>query len=344
MRSSRVSSIRRWGLAGVSLLAVALLASCAQETGQGEAGGSAIDKTFERGPMTLRLKVDHDQITIADRIQLTLEAEVDEGYQVEMPKFGEKLEQFGIVDFREPPPVLADEGRVLHTRTYTLEPFLSGDYTIPPMKVQFWKEDEEERHDAETEAVTIKVASLLPEEVAELQIKEIVPPVEIPRQVRYGLYGLVLGVLAVLLAAGYLLWRRRGKAEAEVMAIPPHEIAFRALEALLADDLIAKGQFKDFYNRVSDILRRFLEGRFGLHAPEQTTEEFLADIRTRNVLSEPHKKLLREFLQHCDLVKFAEQQPTNDEIQRTFDLCKQFVLDTGGAPQPEAAPTDGGLG
>ena len=83
------------------------------------------------------------------------------------------------------------------------------------------------------------------------------------------------------------------------------------------------------FSAIRRILRRFLENRYGLHAPEQTTEEFLADLRARDTLDAGRKALLGEFLQHCDLIKFANQTPTNDQIQRTFDTCKRFIVEAG---------------
>ena len=335
--------------AAVCVLVAFLAVACGKAGEKTEPAEWAVDKSYERGPMTLRLRIDRDDITIAETIQLSLEARVEEGYKVEMPKFGEKLEQFGIVDFRESPPKLAGEGHIVVSRTYTLEPFLSGEYTIPPMTVHFWEEsaetpsesegetaeeaEETQRHEIETEEVKISVASLLPEDQAGLQIKEIVPPVEIPRESRRGR---IVLVVVLLLAAGGAVggiwwWRRRRVAE-QVVVIPPHERAFQALEAILAQKLLEQGQFKLFYIGVSDVLRHFLEDRFSLHAPERTTEEFLAELAGSNTLGPDRTQVLRDFLEHCDVVKFAEHQPANTEIQYTFDTCKQFILDTGRAP------------
>ena len=125
-----------------------------------------------------------------------------------------------------------------------------------------------------------------------------------------------------------------------------HEIAYAALEELLAENLVAKGEMKTFYLRLSNILRHYIENRFDLSAPEQTTEEFLDDLRTRDALIPLHKELLKKFLQHCDMVKFARHQPTNEEIQQIFDACKQFIAETETAePRPSSespSPSQGG--
>ena len=315
----------------------AALVSCERAKPSGKAGTPfAIDRSYERGPLTLRLKVDKKELTIADTLRLVIEAEVKEDYEVELPKFGEKLEQFGILDYRTAPPELLAEGRIRVKKSYELEPLLSGEYKIPPMKIRFWEKKAESRarpkkHELETEEVAITVKSLLGEKRAQLKIRDIAGPVELARS---PLSWTVLTTAAaglVLVAAAVAMWRRRRRREAAAPRVPAHEMAWRLLEALLAEQLVEKGQTKRFYIGLSDILRHYIENRFGLHAPERTTEEFLDELRTSAVLNAGHKALLEEFLRHCDLVKFAEYQPMNDEIQRTFDACKNFVESTRAA-------------
>jgi hypothetical protein len=109
---------------------------------------------------------------------------------------------------------------------------------------------------------------------------------------------------------------------------PAHEIAYARLRALVKDDPVAAGQIMEFYERISDILRHYIENRFDLRAPERTTEEFLAELAVTDVLYDPDKTKLEEFLTHCDLVKFAKHSPTKEQIQQTFDLVREFIEKT----------------
>jgi hypothetical protein len=291
--------------------------------------------------VTVVLSVDRREPTLADRVNLKIDVTADENYEVQLPRFGEKLEQFGIVDYQTSQPELVGTNRTRVSRSYVLEPFLSGEYSIPAMKVRFWKKGESEAqgHDVETEELTIKVRSLLPGRAADLKIGDIVPPVRLPRDRAWWtwLAAIVGGALAAA-AAGWAVWRRRRQAAVErLRRVPAHELAYGELEKLIADDLPGKGQIKLFYQRISDILRRYIENRFGLHAPEQTTEEFLDSLRSSDRLNEQYRALLQAFLRHCDLVKFAEHQPTLPDIQRTFDSCREFISGTEEKDAPAAA-------
>jgi len=304
-----------------------------------------ITKEYKRGPATLKVMVDHKEVTIADQLTLILEAKISEDFEIEMPKFGEKLEQFGIKDYRNPPARLVDDGKLLYRRIYVLEPFLSGEYTIPVMKVQFWKKDEpdSQKYEMETEELTIQVKSLLPEKTAELEIRDISGPVSLPPPQRGWIYAVVIGGIVFVLVVAVILvwWKRRRVIELVAPKIPAHELAYRKLEALLAENLLDEGQVKLFYYKLSEILRHYIENRFGLHAPERTSEEFLEELRGSDVLQTDHKQLLKEYMQHCDLVKFAEYQPESEDIQKTFDACKRFIVETESGealvPQTHAA-------
>ena len=302
-----------------------------KESKNSQAAG--IHKTVERGPITVRLDLDKKELTIADRLNLTLTAIADEDYDVTLPGFGEKLEQFGIVDYHTSQPELTENNRTRISRSYVLEPFLSGEHTIPAMKIMFEKKSTTDAtgHEIETEALTVNVTSLLPENIEKMKLHDIKPPRNLPRSNTLwfwmgGIFLAVMGSGAVL----FVIFRNRNLAGDRTMVqkIPAHEQAFDELQALVAEDLVEKGKIKEFYHKISDILRRYIENRFNLRAPEQTTEEFLTNIRSKNDFDDTHKTLLKNFLTHCDLVKFARHQPETEDIQKTFDSCKEFILAT----------------
>jgi len=317
------------------LLCFLVLLSCEKEgAGSNESieektGG--IQESVERGPALVTLKIDKKEISIAERINLTISVDIEEDYEVELPAFGDKLEQFGIVDYRNTQPELTDNNRKLISRSFVLEPFLSGDYIISPMKVLFVKKDKKEtdKHYVETPEVLIKVKSLLPDDAKGLKLNEIIPPLPYPRSYTVWILTGAGILLSVLIAGGIFYNKQRltGR-EASEIRLKAHEIAYNELKALVDEDLIEKGDIKQFYLRLSAIVRRYIENRFGLKAPEQTTEEFLLGLENAQDFPAKYKPLLKDFLKHCDLVKFARFQPGNEDIQKSFDSCKAFIHGT----------------
>ena len=118
-----------------------------------------------------------------------------------------------------------------------------------------------------------------------------------------------------------------------------HELAYRQLQEILEENLIERGESKLFFSKLSDVVRGYIENRFGIQAPKRTTEEFLADISRDALFSDEHKGLLTAFLRECDLVKFAEHSPSPGEITGAIDSCKAFIeatrADAAGALEDE---------
>ena len=160
-------------------------------------------------------------------------------------------------------------------------------------------------------------------------IKDVKPPVNLPD------FGWLLWLLLALIAIAvgvYFFLRYKKPASAPVAPpvpeIPAWEKAYQQLEALRQENLVDKGLYKEFFTKVADIARLYMENRFKIHAPHMTTEEFLYYLGISGHLNETQKIALKDFLNSCDMVKFAKYAPTTNEALNNFDLAKRLVDDT----------------
>ncbi len=309
---------------------LALGAGCRRDSDRTEAKTAfEVDKVYERGPVTVHVRLDKTKISIAQTVLLQFEATVGPGYEIQMPKVDEALQDFGLVGWDTSGERLDEKNNVVTTYEYRLEPFLSGNYEIPAFTFTFHDVNEPDaKHELSSEPVAVEVASLLGEDRANLVIEDIEGVVAMPRKAATWWVRLLVGAGVALAAAGVVAWfllRRAGRLQVQRIFQPAHEIAYARLRALVAEKLVEAGRIKEFYERISGILRYYIEDRFDLHAPERTTEEFLDELRRTEVLRSPDKNVLGEFLTHCDLVKFARHAPTTEQIQRSFDLVKDFI-------------------
>jgi hypothetical protein len=289
-----------------------------------------IDKQYERGPLSVHVRVDKSKLTIAETLLLEFEATIEPGYEVRMPKVDKVLENFGIVDWNNLGNKLDENNNVATTYRYRLEPFLSGKYEVPAFTFEFYdvNDVEDKKYELSSEPIEVEVTSLLGEQRGELVIEDIEGVVEMPKEASLWWIWLIIIAFFAALAGGWILLRRKRVAKLIRIFKPAHEIAYERLGALVKENLVEAGRIKEFYERISSILRHYIEHRFDLRAPERTTEEFLAELKYTDVLSESDKESLEEFLTHCDLVKFAKHSPTNEQIQKTFDLVKEFIRKT----------------
>jgi hypothetical protein len=153
-------------------------------------------------------------------------------------------------------------------------------------------------------------------------IRDIAPPVWV---FPYPMWMVVTGgVIALLLIIGAILWIRRYIKNRPAPPPPtPRSIALRALERL-------REQVKSldpyaFSIEVSEVLRTYVGAAYRLHAPQQTSPEFLAAISSSPKFSNFDRKLLAEFLEHCDLIKFARIDADAGDSARLLESAFAFV-------------------
>ncbi len=85
---------------------------------------------------------------------------------------------------------------------------------------------------------------------------------------------------------------------------------------------------------VSETIRSYLGQRFQAPSTRRTTEEFLRQMEAdRTTPLAEHRSLLRDFLQSCDLVKFARYQPTLNELEEVQQRATSFVAATRPVPE-----------
>jgi hypothetical protein len=123
---------------------------------------------------------------------------------------------------------------------------------------------------------------------------------------------------------------------------PPWEIALERLDEVRHAGLLAVGRFQDFFDRVNDAVRDYLGGRYGFDGLESTTDEILQALR-RATLEDIAMPAVVQFLDECDLVKFAKFTPTTEECTRALDSAERIVRATmprmsGGMPMAPSPP------
>lgn len=108
---------------------------------------------------------------------------------------------------------------------------------------------------------------------------------------------------------------------------PPHVVALTALKDSEARQLWQKGQVKEYYDSISDIIRTYLEKRFGIKALEQTTPQILKGLEAFE-LPEDIFNSIKEMLSLADLAKFAKENPLAETNEQYLKFAYEFVQKT----------------
>jgi hypothetical protein len=295
-------------------------------------------------PVRVRATVDRDRATIGDRITYTLEVAHAENLTVRLPQLPETLGGMRVEPGGESPEPARRQGQVVERRSYRLVTDRVGAAVIPPLEVAYGA-DGEPAGAVSTPELRIKVASVLAEAEAEAEaeatdIRDVKP---LHRHSRpWPALGFALaGVVALAVLAAWLWWRRRRRAASASPALPPHEAALQALARLRLTDFSDPEALRAYYFALSETLRTYVEGRFGLNATDLTSEEILAGLGALRELAAFDAERLREFLDATDRVKFAKRFPTKRQIEETFETAVCFVESTrppeSGEPPAEPA-------
>ena len=90
---------------------------------------------------------------------------------------------------------------------------------------------------------------------------------------------------------------------------------------------------QEFYTRLTEILRTYLDKRFGINAMEMTSSQIMQHVE-RHDLTRPSSALMKQILEMADFVKFAKVRPLPDDNVKSFNMATRFVEDTKPAPEP----------
>ena len=111
-------------------------------------------------------------------------------------------------------------------------------------------------------------------------------------------------------------------------AAPPHIIAIRELDKLRGEKLWQNNRIKEYYTRLSDVVRTYIEGRFGVNAMEMTSDEILTGLQNTGFEDNNLVNRLRKLFSLADLVKFAKAEPFPDENETSMLDSYLFVNNT----------------
>lgn len=167
-------------------------------------------------------------------------------------------------------------------------------------------------------------------------IHDIRGPMAIPYEWLWAAY-LVGGLLiAWALHAAWRFFRSRFKAKEKM----PFELALDLLDEAYKQVSSEEITVREYAFLASEVIRIYIEQRFGEKAARRTTQEFLSDLlRHKGTPLARHHGLLEDFLNHCDLIKFARWGASMKEIESMHKSARLFILDTRPQPEPAKSPT-----
>jgi len=314
--------------AAVVLLPATLVAvGCAR---QPETEPAVVRDVIERGPLRLLVAAWPKEVRVGDEVRVRVQVNTPEGYEVRLPEAG----AFGDIEARPvatSPPLPAEQGLSWQCE-FALLPAVSGKLEIPPLEVGYRQRSGDGASQPAEQVLSsgplnIEVRSVLTSEDQPDKPRDITGTLLPPALPRPWWHYAILASCMVLGVAGgvgayHLLRRWRSR---PVPPILPEMWALRELTALEAPEWQDAARRREYYYRLTEILRCYIERKFGLAAPEMTTEEFLLAVsRDRQALPYDADRLAA-LLSECDLVKYAGLLPGASVAAAALRSARAFV-------------------
>ena len=284
---------------------------------------------------TITSRIEPDSIMIGDRFTYIIEVEKDLVQEVAFPEF--EVDPNGGIELIESHNVdtLSREGRRLHLRKrYTMAAFEEGRIAMGRARVLYADKNIIDTLTSDNEAL-LNVATFQIDSTSHA-IFDIKPQKTMKfkfREISGYLLWALLGA-AILAGAIYALMRwlhSRGKSIKSLFTPAPpepaHIIAIRELEELHNRKLWQNNLHKEYYSGLSDILRTYLAGRFGVGAMEMTTDEIMEAVREIEIPTKCSVDLMN-LLQDADLAKFAKFEPDAEQNESAYSKAYYFVEET----------------
>jgi hypothetical protein len=282
--------------------------------------------------------VEPDSIGIGDRFLYTIEVERDLMQEVYFPDFKQSVEHYEMIEDR-PVDTLSREGRKLKLRkSYLMAAFQEGIHNVLPEVMYLDKNiiDTLRGDDTlrlmvttfEIDSTSHTIFDIKPQRTLKFKFGEI------SGYVTWTIIAIIILVLLFLVAKRILA--HYGKSFSDIFKpappLPPHEIALRDLKKLHSERLWQEGNHKLYYSGLTDILRAYIAGQFGVGALEMTSDEIIEAMRGVEI-PQKQKMDLTELLRDADLVKFAKAMPEAEANEAAYTMALNFVEQT--MPQPE---------
>ena len=286
--------------------------------------------TTEAQDVTVTALFDSSKIYLGDQTGYTITIDQPSDVRLNLPSFKDTLHKNIEIlggPFFDSLPLPGNRLKIIEK--YIVTSFDSGFYQLPPVFAEVKNENGLKRFYSDYSQLEVMRVKIAPSDTT-AKIFDIIKPYKAPVTLGEILPWILLAAISA--AAIWLLIRlvrklKKNKTVAEpvVNLDPAHIIAFRELEKLKAEMLWQKGETKKYYTKLTEILRQYLENRFGIFSLELTTSETLEALVKTGFKRDESYNILKAVLSGADLVKFAKYKPLQDENELHFENSYQFV-------------------
>jgi len=279
----------------------------------------------------LKTALEHDSIWLGDQVKLLIVVEQTAGTKLEFPQLPDSINKVEILSKSRIDTSKLEGNKIQLKQSYLVTSFDSGAQYIPRFRFLVRNAGRIDTFKSNDLTLFVKFPPVdLKKGPADIK-KPFAAPVTL-KEIAPWLLGIIL-VAAIIFLIIYAISRRNKNKplfqRPPKPKLPPDVIALQELDKLKSEELWQHEKVKDYYTRLTDIVRIYIEERFAISAMEQTTFEILDSFKLKEpqIQAKPYTEL-KEILEVSDLVKFAKFTPLPDENHLMLSNAYLFVKET----------------
>lgn len=286
----------------------------------------AVETDLSRGGMSLWVTASPDSVDVARDFEVVVKAVAPSGVTVTLPDLRDRFRGFSVAEDFAEEPLIAEDGSTTYVSSWRLVPKpCEKTYKLLPFVVTLLRNVDGKESTETFYTAPVYFGNPAAREPVTGGI-EVDPEKDLPPLSWKLVKQSALVLLSIIAVIAFVWWAARKVAQKiREHRMSPIERAMLELDRLLQKGLPGRGRYKDFYIELTMVVRRYIQRRHSVRAPNLTTDEFLRAASENPAFTREALEGLRQFLESSDMVKFAGVEATPEMADSATDRARNYL-------------------
>ena len=287
---------------------------------------AAVETDLSKGGISLAVTASPDRVDVARDFEVVVRAVAPSGVTVALPDLRDRFRGFSVAEDFAEEPLVSEDGATTYVSSWRLVPKpCEKTYKLLPFVVTLLRNADGRESSESFYTSPVYFGNPAVREPVTGGI-EVDPEKDLPPLSWKLVKQCALVLLSVCSVAALVWWAARKVAQKiREHRMSPIERAMLELDRLLQKGLPGRGRYKDFYIELTMVVRRYIQRRHSVRAPNLTTDEFLRAASENPVFTREALEGLKQFLESSDMVKFAGVEATPEMADSATDRARNYL-------------------
>ena len=287
---------------------------------------AAVETDLSKGGISLSVSASPDSVDVARDFEVVVKAVAPSGVTVAFPDLRDRFRGFSVAEDFAEDPLVGEDGNTTYVSSWRLVPKpCEKTYKLLPFVVTLLRNVDGKESTETFYTAPVYFGNPAARESVTGGI-EVDPEKDLPPLSWKLVKQCALVLLSIIVVIAFVWWAAKKIAQKiREHRMSPIERAMLELDRLLQKGLPGRGRYKDFYIELTMVVRRYIQRRHSVRAPNLTTDEFLRAASENPAFTREALEGLRQFLESSDMVKFAGVEATPEMADSATDRARNYL-------------------